>query len=218
MYTQENTLQTFVKKPQVTPSVEIRWFRKGRFLLNVEQWFQAECPGQLEEREERCDRYLYTPGSEAVTLKLRENCLELKHRQGLLTEPRHGHRSISPIKKWDGQIERWLKWTYPLEYLKFYEASYKDQPWTIVHKTRWQRSFRGATIELTLLDVEQIQWWSLAFEAQPQTSDTARWFSQIVDAVNATYRGPSLSTDYSYSYPTWLSKLCDDNSQNFTDV
>ncbi|MGB7416883.1 MAG: hypothetical protein WA902_21995 [Thermosynechococcaceae cyanobacterium] len=207
MYTQEKVVQPLVSHPQGLLTLEIRWFQNGPLPLNVQHWFEAECPGQLSAREKRCDRYLHTPGCETINIKLREGDLEVKRCLGPLLEPMNGHTTALPITVWSGQSERWLKWVYPFNSFQLQESPTGESLWTDVLKTRWQRRYLDITVGLTLLNVEQMQWWTLAFEGQPQTENPDRWFSQQVDAVNATYRGPALLADQSYGYPVWFSQL-----------
>src|SRR3712207_2818961 len=184
-------------------TLEVRWFSHSTPPVEVEHWFNADCPGKLlGTPEEREDLYLYTPGCDYLNLKVRQGSLEVKWRKSQL--------SIRQFSKcWEGKVEKWLKWTCkdPDSQSIIPSEAIGKGPWMSVKKVRRQRLYQDVSYELTQLSVRNDNWWSIAFEAAIEDSDQLDSFESVVSRVSQTYRGPQLSTDNSYAYPTWLSSV-----------
>ncbi|MGH2412992.1 MAG: hypothetical protein ACRDEA_04720, partial [Microcystaceae cyanobacterium] len=199
-----------------TLTLEIRWFEREVPSVEIKQWFSVDCPGEpLDFPEEREDLYLYVPQGERFSLKLRQERLELKWRKtelgiaqfGTTSNSTASNSTESPVS-WQGNLERWVKWTYEdatspdIISLPTQEKSL----WIGVKKMRWQRRYQDITCELSQLEVKNQHWWSLAFEMVEKPNQREH-FEQIISQVNQTYRGPALLADKSYAYPSWLSLL-----------
>ena len=187
---------------QTLLTLEVRWFEPGKIPDNVEQWFTTACPGELSgAAEEREDQYFYTPGCEALNLKLRRGKLELKWRQ---TEM--GIYSFD-VKNWRGRVERWLKWSYqesiPDRLIQALGTG--DQPVVTIGKKRWQRHHLGVECELTQLRFDRSKfWWSLGFEMEETQTRGKNHFQQVVSQVIKTYPETAFNTAHSHAYPSWL--------------
>lgn len=198
---------TAMRTVGITPTLELRWFQRGSIPVEVFHWFQVNCLGQRKQTQERWDHYLYVPGCNTISLKLRQGNLELKHYQGPLTMLHEGRETSRDY--WEGQSEQWIKWSYPMplscnnpEEVDFFQG----QLWIKVKKRRWQRHYQNVDIELTEITVESELWWSIALEAPPQDARPEVWFSQRVSDISQTYRGPALLKHHCYAYPAWLGK------------
>ena len=193
----------------ITHTLELRWFRRGSIPVEVLHWFETNCPGQQTQTQKHLDRYLYTPGCDTISLKLRQGNIELKHYQGPLAMPQYGRNNSPLVDFWEGQSEQWIKWSYPIQ-PPFNNSEEVDilqsQPWIEVQKKRWQRHHQGIDIELTHVTVESEPWWSIALEATPQTNDPDLWFSRMISDISQTYCGPALLANHCYAYPAWLAK------------
>lgn len=202
-------------------TAELRWFYPGRLPTNMSEWFQCEDAGEdLEPPEEREDVYFHSAGCDYLNIKLRQERLEIKWRQAELGKVSFGNAG-------EGHAEKWFKWiceappaqsliaTVPLETGK----------WVRVKKSRMQRHYQvvagesiisvpvkadinqGCTIELTQLNVNDEEWWSLAFEAFAEDKNLVTILDEVLDWVAKTYSGLPVQADSSYGYPKWLSMM-----------
>ena len=183
-------------------TLELRWFEKGTPTIEVDTWFNNNCPGEpLRLPEKREDLYLYIPECEYLNLKLRLGTLELKWRKAELGTLRFGER-------WEGKVEQWLKWICddsPPQNIIPADLVGK-RPWIGVTKMRSQRIYEGIVFELTRLNVRNDDWWSLAFEIAEEDYKQIDNFQNVVSLVSETYRGPQLLAENSGAYPSWLSR------------
>ena len=184
-------------------TLELRWFSHGTPSLEVEQWFSANCPGELlglpEERE---DLYLCTPECEYLNIKLRQGSLEVKWRKSELGILRFGNC-------WEGKVEQWQKWICedPTAQSIIPAEVVGKGPWVGVKKKRSQRRYQGISYELTQLSVKNDDWWSIAFEMAGEDAKQISKFEGVVNQVSKTYRGLELTVSDSHAYPHWLSLL-----------
>lgn len=182
-------------------TLELRWFYPGIRPLEVEQWFNNDCPGELlglpEERE---DWYLYTPDCPYLNLKLRQGSLEVKWRKRELGRFRFGNF-------WEGTVEEWLKWSCddPAQEIIVPGDSEGKRSWVGVRKVRSQRLYQDIACELTQLTVRNQAWWTVAFELQGEAASQLDQFNHIIGWISQTYQGLELQLENSYAYPTWLS-------------
>jgi hypothetical protein len=182
-------------------TLELRWFSHGTPPLEVEYWFNNDCPGkQLGSSEEREDLYLYTSGCDYLNIKLRQGSLEVKWRKAELGIVQFGDC-------WQGNVEKWLKWICkdPTQQSMLPVDVAGKKPWIAVNKKRSQRLYRGISYELTKLNVTNDAWWSIAFEIADEGANQIDSFKDVVNRVSQTYRGSKLLADKSYAYPSWLS-------------
>ena len=187
---------------QTLLTLEVRWFESGKIPKAVEEWFARTCPGELSgPPEEREDHYFYTPGCDALNLKLRQGKLELKWRQTELGTHSFGAES------WRGRVERWLKWSYqesiPENLIQALGTG--DQPTVKIGKKRWQRHHLGVECELTQLKFDGCKfWWSLGFEMEETETQNQTHFENAVGRVIKTHPQTAFNLAHSHAYPSWL--------------
>ncbi len=195
------------------PTVEVRWFFRGQIPPPVATWFAQYRP---EPEPERVDYYLRLQDDHTTSIKLRQGSVEVKKRQHLLDVVHLPHQAIS-------QMDHWRKWSYPL-------AGPVETPapfYVAVTKRRQMRKYRvnlgtehitgvplaeqialGCEVELTQVEAQGQQWWTIGFEA---FGPEARLQETLLFAAGHILRAhppplPLRATD-SYSYPQWLSHL-----------
>jgi hypothetical protein len=181
-------------------TVELRWFYRGTIPTEIERWFnQDSLGGQMESPENREDWYLYLPNCDRLGIKLRQGKLEIKWRQAELKVLHFGDLV-------QGKAEKWAKWTCEDPTSKCFipaEVAGKES-WLSVKKERSQRVYQDCAVELTQLDINGKDWWSLAFEATGEDDKLMDKLETVASQVFQSYRGSELRSQDSYAYPKWL--------------
>ncbi|MDX1613181.1 MAG: hypothetical protein R3300_02660 [Candidatus Promineifilaceae bacterium] len=195
------------------PTVEVRWFFRGRLPDQVTSWYR-ELPGPLSSAETRVDRYLRLDEGEAVGIKLREGNLEIKRRV-------EAFGKVSFPNRVTGRLEHWRKWSFALGIdtdAGDYVAG-SDSDWLAVNKTRQLRRYlveggrllalpvsdveRGCEVELAQVTLLQ-SWWSIALEAFGPEGELRQTLESVAERVFATPPPITLTVEASFSYPQWL--------------
>lgn len=199
-------------------TTELRWFYSGKLPSTVIDWFGQDALGQhVENWETRTDCYLWIPACEYLNIKQRENSLEVKLRQLSCGTWQFQNR-------WIGQVEQWIKWkcSEPLADDSALSPSLTDGQWISVEKRRSQRRYQitlqhepqpvpldcpipdGCNIEITDLQIEHQNWWSLAFETFGQVETQSHTLRTVATWLNAMPASPTLEALQSFAYPKWL--------------
>jgi hypothetical protein len=187
---------------QTTSTWEMRWFQAGIIPATVQQWFEHHCLGEwLDPHEIREDIYLPTPGCQKLSLKKREDHLELKWCQSEGEFLSFGIRQDD----WQGKLEKWVKWTYKnlasSDCLS--PSDMTKQSGLIIKKKRSQRIYQDVECELTQLTVNHQNWWTIGLEMLDTPNHSRIHFVERVKKISQTYYGLSLSATQSYAYPQW---------------
>ncbi|MEJ2758044.1 MAG: hypothetical protein P8046_06115 [Anaerolineales bacterium] len=104
---------------------EIRWFVPGPLPQPIQAWFKAF--GKRVVQPPRTDSYLH--GLDATLgIKTREGSLEVKQRTA-------GHGDFTFHSKITGQVESWVKWSFPLA-TSAAPINLDTANWTPVHTVR----------------------------------------------------------------------------------
>ncbi len=181
-------------------TMELRWFYRGTIPTEIERWFnQDSLGGQMESPENREDWYLYLPNCDCLGIKLRQGKLEIKWRQAELKALRFGDLV-------EGKAEKWAKWICEDPTSKCFipaEVAGKES-WLSVKKKRSQRVYQDCAVELTQLDINGKDSWSLAFEATGEDDKLMDNLQAVASQVFQSYRGSELRSQDSYAYPQWL--------------
>ena len=202
------------------PSVEVRWFYKGKMPTKVlKDYIQGgDEPTQF---SPRTDYYFAIPGRVDLGIKLREGLLEIKQRT-------KSHNVFQFNPHTFGIVEYWQKWSFALDQPDtdpgINKVISKNDPWTAVVKQRWLRKYKitqdghafevsqsvnivnGCEWELSKVNLDGIgsPWWSIAFEA---FGDDYRWMDNLKAAVEmafTTIGDQKFLPSDSLSYPAWL--------------
>jgi hypothetical protein len=206
--------------------VEARWFGAGIVPADVGAWFYQDAP-QPQQEPLRTDCYLHLPGQDSLGIKLREGSLELKQRA-----------CVSDVVHFDGRIaghvEHWHKWRFMAAETDHGLAAdqYAEGSWIAVEKDRRLRTYhvtdtkevmavplpvmtstdlpqQGCHLELTILRVDDKQWWSVGFAAfgdEDALQDTLLLHLVAAHGFAGTAL-PALAATNSYGYPRWLSDV-----------
>jgi hypothetical protein len=182
-------------------SIELRWFYPGTIPTATNDWFNTEASGELVGTPEtREDFYLQIPECEYLGVKLRQQRLEVKLRQSELGLLRFG-------ESLEGKAEQWVKWMceddaaenlLPVDVVK-------NKPWVKVKKVRSQRRYLNCNLELTQLNIQSNEWWSLGFETFGEDANLMEHLQTAASLVGENYRGMEMRSPDSYAYPKWLS-------------
>ena len=194
---------------------EVRWFIPGAIPTSFKTWFE---PSQ--QPEQRTDIYLYTPENDFVGIKLRSGRLEIKWRISELG-------AVQFTNSVTGKVEKWRKWMCSDSTKEaFLPIQVENNPtWVSMKKSRYLQSYRilpgavpellndninldniknSCNVELTLLEIYNKTWWSIALEASGEEAG-------LVDSLHATanylftdYQGIELQRNDSYAYPHWI--------------
>ncbi|MBD1881067.1 hypothetical protein [Coleofasciculus sp. FACHB-T130] len=181
-------------------TIEMRWFYPSKIPIEIERWFnQDSLGGQIKSPEDREDWYLYLPNSDYLGIKLRQGKLEIKWRQAELKVLRFGDLV-------EGKAGKWAKWTCedPISKCFIPAEVVGKESWLSVKKKRSQRVYQDCTVELTQLQINGKDWWSLAFEATGEDDKSMDNLQAVASQVFQTYRGAGLRSQDSYAYPQWL--------------
>lgn len=146
-------------------TTELRWFYAGSLPDSVQAWFFREELGpEPHASPPRQDRYLSISGCDYLNLKLREGRFEVKLRQAQL--------QVLNTDLWEGQIERWMKWScedaafedasvrlsalplsaLPLSESQLSESQPSEPRWITVEKQRSQRFYQATPEHIQSLD------------------------------------------------------------------
>jgi hypothetical protein len=198
------------------PTMEVRWFYRGRIPAEVVAWYSRIGPSP-EEQPGRMDHYLRLADNDSLGIKLREGRLEIKQRTGR-PEVVDFHPRVS------GVVERWRKWSFPLAENET-ALTGPESTWVAVEKRRRLRRYRvtgdkqvqaapgeaklvgGCELELTRLKAVDQQWWSLCFEAFGDEANLEAYLRLSVQHVVRKTEPPALDIKDSRSYPAWLEAI-----------
>jgi len=207
-------------------STEVRWFLEGPLPDEMRLWF--ETGGSAKTEPQRTDEYLFLPGCETTSVKLREGRFEVK----ALTQPpvsvpcRHG---ISGFR------DAWVKWSSARidKDTSSRLAGRAEDRWIAVSKLRRLRLVSleggeavevapdhgwlsgGCQVELTAIEAwsrtqgrsEAEPWWSLSFEAFGNEKTMQDGIDLVIDKFFKEPPPVNLSREASFSYPVWLQRL-----------
>ncbi|MCB2178485.1 hypothetical protein KQH61_03630 [bacterium] len=190
---------------------EVRWFAPGTAPEPVRAWFTSL--GKLLLQMPRTDRYLL--GVEpTLGIKTRQGSLEVKQRSA-----DHGEHHFHPHLA--GQVESWVKWSFPLEMATTLTNLPSDN-WFPVRKARqlllYTFSAQGAIVpappgefptpsgglELTEVQLaEKETWWTVGLELAGFPSSNQTAFLRLAEHL---LQSPpdELMHAQSLSYPAWL--------------
>jgi hypothetical protein len=196
------------------PTVEVRWFNKGVVTPRVLNWFQQD-KGKIEKQPARIDYYLRVADGGSLGIKLREGRIEIKqryHQEGVV----RFHERVA------GQVEHWHKWSFELAERSKVGMAIPASSWVEVEKKRIIQRYRitnqgntevvsvraycdwGCDLELTSINVEGEQWWSLGFESFGDETAIRAGLILVVRKVLAAEEPPAFNAEDSYGYPKWL--------------
>ena len=203
----------------VVYSAEARWFFRIPVNIELLKWFSPEREPFSE--PERQDDYLPLANCESVSVKIRQEKLEIKAQTCAA--------KLLRINGLSGKTDEWIKWTFADEQMKLLaDAMRQSEPWIPVRKLRYLRKFSGDTgklvevavdekpwpiigcnFELTAISGERTgSWTSLAFEAFGPPLQTVRTLNEALNMILNNVRPPLvLDTLSSYGYPTWIATL-----------
>jgi hypothetical protein len=197
---------------------EVRWFISGAIPTHFETWFKQNCLDS--QPEQRTDVYLYSPGNDFMGVKLREGRLEIKWRISELGTIQFGN-SVA------GKVEKWGKWMCLDSTGQAFLPSQveKNSAWISVNKIRYSQSYQvlpgsipellsknlnldnienRCNVELTLLQVNEKNWWSVALEASGEEANLMDNLDATASYLFTNYQGIQLQEHDSFAYPHWL--------------
>lgn len=199
-------------------TTELRWIYQGTPPEKITHWFQYDCPGEyIGTPQTREDLYLYTPDSDYLNIKLRQERLEIKWRQVELGVVSFG-------SSWEGNLEKWDKCICEDLSARIPANAATTGTWVSIKKTRTQRTYQfipgqsiksvpvdrqipqGCNIELTQLTLEDRDWWSFGLEAFGEESTLIENLQSTARLVSRSYPAEfQLSVGDSFAYPKLLS-------------
>lgn len=199
-------------------SAEARWFYRESLPEPILNWFCAGKP--LKPERERIDRYLVFPGSESVSVKIREGNFEIKAMKG-------ASETVQYSPQITGRSECWIKWSYKKEAVKAWVGALhlENNGWIEVTKDRWLRKFsldkpelsevsindrpdEGCNVELTKITVLNHEWWSFAFEAFGEPGRVRVYLQTVTEHFFAVHPPVKpFSAMNSCPYPVWLANF-----------
>lgn len=189
-------------------TLEIRWYGLDLLPPSIYNWFKSDCPGKiLDQSHGRTDYYLWTKNNPSMSIKLRENVIEMKWKDNHF-DSLWLNLDRDPTSFWQGDIERWIKWRHnqPLssDLQKVIRNNDDNFPWIAVHKKRWQKLYNNVEIEITEITINHQQYWSLAFEMEESLEQSIGRFSQTIKDVYQTTHQLHLDNQQCYAYPRLL--------------
>jgi hypothetical protein len=211
-------LKIYNRFHMIFKSAEMRWFLPGDVPMAVEDWFNGISPRVLEQ-EVRTDHYLNIPGSELMSIKIREGNLEFKQRS---------RGNVLSWKKADvsGHIDFWQKWSFPVRDHDVMVSGIENyrECWTEVVKQRSLILFQasaegqiarahegflpanGCGLELTRIEMpgRHEKWWTLGFEAFGKEEGLSDMLVVVAELVFSLPAPPSLALHDSFAYPSLL--------------
>lgn len=201
-------------------SIELRWFYPGKLPKEVSSWFNADNLGQLLAPEQREDIYLFVaPDCDYMGIKLRHAVTALPNLRGHLANPRGQGRlevkwrraelgTISFSNLVEGKLEKWGKWFCEDSTGESFQpqgVATKSQ-WIRVKKVRQQRTARDCNVEITQLDINGDNLWSLAFEAIGEDKEAIASLQALGSNIFQSYVYHQLQVQDSFAYPSWLTR------------
>jgi len=206
----------------VLSTSEVRWFHEGKTAAKLRSWFRklaARDGVKAEPQPLRVDHYLVERDTDALGIKFREGRVEVKQRQG-------ERRLISFGPGWDGYVETWRKWGFPLvDAQRRGEDLGSFDDWIAVRKKRRVITYSisprgklialsgdadaecGCSVELTQVCVEKTLWWTLGFEAKGHPEKLESTLEQVARAVLNGSAPPTFEPTDSFGYPGLLQLL-----------
>jgi hypothetical protein len=206
--------------------LELRWFFPGDLPQDIKFWFEnLDDASYLVQEKRREDYQLPIPSCDYISIKLREERLEIKWR----SQREHFSALSGRIK---GTEEKWTKWAWISDPKNnsSYESFKIGEPFgpTIkIEKARNTRRFEilnrntyndtllhsrpikqikegitGYSIEITNIKSLDKSWWSLALETFG--TEERKIIHAAVEQLLNTYSGPALREESSYGYSHWL--------------
>jgi hypothetical protein len=203
----------------VLSTAEVRWFHAGKIPGKLRSWFRklaANADVKAGLQPLRTDHYLLERDTDALGVKFREGRVEVKQRQG--------ERRLSSFGPgWDGYVESWRKWGFPLIDARRRGKDFESfDNWIAVQKKRRVITYsispkgklialsgdagaeRGCSVELTQVRVKKTLWWTLGFEAKGRRENLESTLEQVARAVLNGSAPPTFEPTDSLSYPGWL--------------
>lgn len=196
-------------------TIEIRWFCEGTIPPQVLEWFRRGEQNS-EEQPHRTDYYFHPTEGDSLGIKLREGRIEIKQR----------HRQNGAVHLYEGvagTVEHWRKWSFELvrTHHSLSNIVVPDVSWIGVKKKRRLRRYRLAddgkivavatserpgqecALELTQINVEGREWWTVGFETFGSKAAVQEKLLLVAQQVFAV-APPTLAAKDSYGYPKWL--------------
>ncbi len=199
----------------VLSTAEVRWFREGKIPTKLRSWFR-KLAAKAEPQLVRIDHYLLERDTDALGIKFRDGRVEVKQRQG-------ERRLTSFGPGWDGYVESWHKWGFPLADAQRRGKAFESfDNWIAVQKKRRVITYSispkgklialpgdaggesGCSVELTQVRVKKTLWWTLGFEAKGHPENLESTLERVVRAVLSGSAPPTFEPTDSFSYPGWL--------------
>ncbi len=199
----------------VLSTAEVRWFREGKIPTKLRSWFR-KLAAKAEPQPVRIDHYLLERDTDALGIKFRDGRVEVKQRQG-------ERRLTSFGPGWDGYVESWHKWGFPLADAQRRGKAFESfDNWIAVQKKRRVITYSispkgklialpgdaggesGCSVELTQVRVKKTLWWTLGFEAKGHPENLESTLERVVRAVLSGSAPPTFEPTDSFSYPGWL--------------
>jgi hypothetical protein len=205
------------------PSMEVRWFTAGVIPQEVEKWFED---GGLEPKIEkaRTDSYLFLPGTLDVGIKTRGDNVGIKTPGDNVEIKRRLVDQVTEFRSGlSGRVEQWVKWSFRIDQnVSGPDLRVPQGAWIDVRKARRLRKYeiqgsnraieiaasglpeRGCNLELTQLQVQGAEWWSLGFESFGKIDDVEKDLRLTLTRVFEDVTVFPLNAEDSYGYPNWL--------------
>lgn len=192
------------------PTAEVRWFYQGSLPDEVDAWFEAVAGAAT--WEARTDHYVRPASPDGLGVKARTGNMEVKRLAEVIREEvLHGRVT--------GCIERWRKWSFPLDASARLHNGAGD--WVAVAKRRKKGTFavhdgtvkrvpretqpgQGCSLEVAEVHAESETWWSVSFEAFGPEAEAVGLLRRVAAHVFAEAQPPELSGAHAMSYPRWL--------------
>jgi len=203
-------------------SAEIRWFIKGKIPSSVFDWFIGLNSNYVNQPE-RIDHYLLLKSNDSLGIKLRDGKVEIKQKT-------HQIGNIKPGKNVTGSADKWSKWSFELkEANNLFSIDLPYNEWLAITKNRILVNYgiseenivtqkepviykNGCITEITSIEINNQNWWSLGLEAYGEENrllDNLILISHLVLNDNSNLR---LTLEDSLSYPGWIKQLKNNSS------
>jgi hypothetical protein len=209
-------------------SLEVRWFFDGNRSERdaIARWFGEHSPvvrsddvGAVEwkgRKGDEPDTYLLLPGYDDMGIKWREGSLQIK---GLVSDV--GRASYGGHH--EGRVQRWIKWSFSdvpavlrtlfqdeeptvvpvgkTRAVRLVEIGHSGE-YTEVPSSKWVR--QGIAFEMTDLQLGSEHFYTIAFEAFPDSTSLREHFDRVVEGFLVGLKAPDMDLARSMSYPAWL--------------
>jgi hypothetical protein len=148
-------------------SHEIRWIGSGKRPDALAHWFKT-VPGDEKVEKKRTDVYLTASDGDELSVKFREEQLEVKVRES--------SRDIATAEgKATGKAEVWRKWDWNL---KSFQP--KSKRTVDVTKERRQKFVNDCAIELTVLTAWKKIWWTVAYQVSGDPAELEQCLARTI--------------------------------------